>query len=114
MTPARCHTARPASHVATTDVDSLATTADSTSVVSPTSIATTSPQRPVVNAPRGVKVVFSREGVIADDVIRDLVRAGPVGRVVVVVSSDQELRRDVTADGARGASADDLLRLLQG
>lgn len=57
--------------------------------------------RPVVPAPRGVKVVFSPEGVIADDVIRDLVGAEPVGRVVLVVSDDQQVARDVMAAGAR-------------
>ena len=35
--------------------------------------------RPVVAAPRGVKVLFSPPGVIADDVIRDLVAAEPPG-----------------------------------
>ena len=49
--------------------------------------------RPVVAAPRGVKVVFSPEGVIADDVIRDLVAAEPHGRVVVVVTGDREVGR---------------------
>ncbi|MCW2798171.1 NYN domain-containing protein [Nocardioides sp.] len=68
--------------------------------------------RPVVNVPRGVKVVFSPEGVIADDVIRDLVAAEPVGRVVVVVTSDQALVKDVLADGARPATADSLIGLL--
>lgn len=57
--------------------------------------------RLVVPAPRGVKVVFSPEGVIADDVIRDLVRAEPTGRVVLVVSDDQQVARDITAAGAR-------------
>ncbi|MCW2766596.1 MAG: hypothetical protein JWO11_2555 [Nocardioides sp.] len=68
--------------------------------------------RPVVNAPRGVKVVFSPEGVIADDVIRDLVAAEPVGRVVVVVTSDQALIKDVVADGARAATSEAMLGLL--
>ena len=45
--------------------------------------------RPVVSPPRGVKVLFSPEGVIADDVIRDLVAAEPPGRVVVVVTGDR-------------------------
>jgi predicted RNA-binding protein with PIN domain len=57
--------------------------------------------RPVVAAPRGVKVRFSPEGVIADDVIRDLVAAEPEGRVVLVVTSDQALARDVARAGAR-------------
>jgi predicted RNA-binding protein with PIN domain len=68
--------------------------------------------RPVVNAPRGVRVVFSPEGVIADDVIRDLVAAEPQGRVVVVVSSDRALANDVAGDGARVASSEALLGLL--
>jgi predicted RNA-binding protein with PIN domain len=68
--------------------------------------------RPVVAAPRGVKVVFSPPGVIADDVVRDLVAAEPPGRTVVVVTDDQEVIRDVRAHGARVASASALVELL--
>ncbi len=68
--------------------------------------------RPVVAAPRGVKVVFSPPDVIADDVIRDLVAAEPVGRTVVVVTDDQEVVRDIKRAGARPASAQSLLALL--
>jgi predicted RNA-binding protein with PIN domain len=68
--------------------------------------------RTVAQAPRGVKVVFSPEGVIADDVIRDLVAAEPPGRVVVVVSSDREVATDVARAGARSHSADALVGLL--
>ena len=71
-----------------------------------------STSRPVVNAPRGVKVLFSPEGVIADDVIRDLVEAEPAGRVVVVVTSDQEVARDVARGGARVVGSDALVALL--
>ena len=67
--------------------------------------------RPVVAAPRGVKVVFSPPGVIADDVIRDLVAAEPPGRTVLVVSDDQEVSRDVRAAGARSVSAAALIEL---
>lgn len=74
--------------------------------------AASSTSRPVVNAPRGVKVLFSPEGVIADDVIRDLVAAEPEGRVVIVVSSDQEVARDVVRAGARSAASPALLGLL--
>jgi predicted RNA-binding protein with PIN domain len=74
--------------------------------------AAASSSRPVVNAPRGVKVLFSPEGVIADDVIRDLVAAEPPGRVVIVVSSDQEVARDVVRAGARAMSADALVAAL--
>ena len=68
--------------------------------------------RTVAPAPRGVKVVFSPEGVIADDVIRDLVAAEPQGRVVVVVSSDQEVATDVARAGARSHPATALVGLL--
>lgn len=71
--------------------------------------AAASVSRPVVNTPRGVKVVFSPPGVIADDVIRELVAAEPSGRVVVVVSSDLEVSRDVTRLGARPLAAEALM-----
>jgi predicted RNA-binding protein with PIN domain len=74
--------------------------------------AADSTERPVVNRPRGVRVLYSQPGVIADDVIRDLVAAEPRGRPVVVVSSDQEVARDVTRAGARVAAAGALSRLL--
>ena len=63
--------------------------------------AAASESRPVVASPRGVKVLFSPVGVIADDVIRELVAAEPAGRVVVVVTEDRELADDVRRDGAR-------------
>ena len=63
--------------------------------------AAESEARPVVASPRGVRVLFSPAGVIADDVIRELVDAEPAGRVVVVVTDDRELGRDVRDRGAR-------------
>ena len=74
--------------------------------------AAASSARPVVSTPRGVKVVFSPEGVIADQVISDLVAAEPEGRVVIVVSSDQEVARDASAAGARSVAAEALVGLL--
>jgi predicted RNA-binding protein with PIN domain len=68
--------------------------------------------RPVVNRPRGVRVLYSPAGVIADDVIRQLVAAEPQGRPVVVVSSDQEVARDVSRAGARAVASMALARLL--
>lgn len=68
--------------------------------------------RTVMPAPRGVRVVFSPEGVIADDVIRQLVAAEPRGRVVVVVTGDQALARDVVLGGARAVPASTLMGLL--
>lgn len=65
--------------------------------------------RTVMPAPRGVRVVFSPEGVIADDVIRQLVAAEPRGRVVVVVSDDRAVVRDVARAGARAVPAAVLL-----
>ncbi|MEP9365623.1 NYN domain-containing protein [Nocardioides sp. CN2-186] len=69
-------------------------------------------QRPPVNAPRGVRVLYSPRGVIADDVLRDLVAAEPEGRVVVVVTADHEVARDVLRDGARVVPPSALLDLL--
>lgn len=74
--------------------------------------AASSATRPVVATPRGVKVVFSPEGVIADRVIADLVSAEPEGRVVIVVSSDQEVARDASTAGARSVAAEALVGLL--
>jgi predicted RNA-binding protein with PIN domain len=70
-------------------------------------------ERPLVNRPRNVRVLFSPVGIIADDVIRELVAAEPQGRPVVVVTSDQAVARDVQRDGARVAAAAALARLLQ-
>ena len=50
---------------------------------------------------RGVRVLFSPPGVIADDVIRRLVDAEPTGRVVLVVTADREIIEAVSRAGAR-------------
>jgi predicted RNA-binding protein with PIN domain len=70
--------------------------------------------RPLVNPPRGVRVRFSPSGVIADDVIRDLVAAEPVGRVVVVATSDQALARDVVSAGFHVVAAESIASLITG
>ncbi|MBB6626423.1 NYN domain-containing protein [Nocardioides sp. KIGAM211] len=75
--------------------------------------AASSSQRPVVATPRGVKVLFSPQGVIADDVIRDLVDAEPTGRLVLVVTDDRELATSVERRGARTVPARTLESLLQ-
>jgi predicted RNA-binding protein with PIN domain len=62
--------------------------------------------------PRGVRVLFSRKGETADDLIRHLVRAEPAGRPVVVISSDREVADGVRRHGAYPLSADTLLRRL--
>ncbi|WP_424534750.1 NYN domain-containing protein [Sphaerisporangium viridialbum] len=65
-----------------------------------------------VSAPRGVRVLFSAPGEIADDLIRQLVRAEPPGRAVAVVSSDREVADSVRRMGARPVPATLLLRRL--
>jgi predicted RNA-binding protein with PIN domain len=52
------------------------------------------------SVPRGVRVLFSDRGVLADDVIRNLVAAEPAGRPMVVVTSDRAV-----ADSVRGSGA---------
>lgn len=61
---------------------------------------------------RGVRVLFSKPGEIADELIRRLVRAEPAGRPVVVVSSDREVADGVRRAGARAVSASALVRRL--
>lgn len=63
---------------------------------------------------RGVRVVFSPPGVIADDVIRQLAAAEPAGRVVIVVSSDREVADGVRRSGSRVAASAVLLTVTGG
>jgi predicted RNA-binding protein with PIN domain len=68
---------------------------------------------PVLLAPpRGVRVLFSRPGQTADELIRRLVRAEPAGRPVVVVSSDREVADGCAAAGARPVSSALLVKRL--
>jgi predicted RNA-binding protein with PIN domain len=74
---------------------------------------TNAESRPLVQRPRGVRVLFSPRGVLADDVIRDLVAAEPPGRPIGVVTSDQEVVRDVLGrPGVRVVGSRALVRLL--
>jgi predicted RNA-binding protein with PIN domain len=70
----------------------------------------------VVAAPtrgsRGVRVLFSDPGVLADDVIRALVAAEPQGRPVVVATSDKAVVASVCAHGAHGVGSAVLLQRL--
>ncbi|HEU4948626.1 MAG TPA: NYN domain-containing protein [Kribbella sp.] len=61
-----------------------------------------------LHSPRGVRVRFSPAGVTADEVIRQLVRAEPPGRPVVVVSSDREIAESIVTMGARALAATSL------
>ncbi|MEU4492543.1 NYN domain-containing protein [Streptomyces sp. NPDC023998] len=68
---------------------------------------------PVLLAPpRGVRVLFSKPGVTADELIRQLVRAEPPGRPVVVVSTDREVADGVAKTGARPVASALLLKRL--
>ena len=69
-------------------------------------------QHPPGGYARGVRVLFA-VGEIADDLIRRLVHAEPPGRVLVVVTSDQEVVRDVEADGAWVVPSSTLVTRLQ-
>ncbi|XGP78534.1 NYN domain-containing protein [Actinokineospora auranticolor] len=53
-----------------------------------------------IAAPRGVRVLFSDPGVLADDVIKALVTAEPEGRPVVVATSDRAVADAVRRRGA--------------
>ena len=70
--------------------------------------------RPPTAQPRGVKVLFSPQGVIADEVIGQLVEAEPQGRVVLVVSDDREVQTRCQRAGARAVASAALLGLLGG
>lgn len=63
-------------------------------------------------APRGVRVLFSDPGVLADDVIRALVTAEPEGRPVVVVTSDRAVADSVRRRGAHPVPSSVLLARL--
>lgn len=80
--------------------------AEITVVFDGSGVSAPAPQR------RGVRVLFSPAGISADDVLRQLVGAEPRGRAVLVVTSDGEILRDVTAAGTYTASSALLLGYL--
>ena len=61
---------------------------------------------------RGVRVLFSAKGEIADDVVVELARVEPPGRPVVVVSSDREVADRVRRHGAHPVPSQLLVRRL--
>jgi predicted RNA-binding protein with PIN domain len=72
---------------------------------------TTAPAR----GSRGVRVLFSDAGVLADDVIRDLVAMEPVGRPLIVATSDRAVVASVRRNEAHPVSSAVLLgRLSRG
>ncbi|WP_051704281.1 NYN domain-containing protein [Glycomyces sp. NRRL B-16210] len=62
---------------------------------------------------RGVRVLFSAKGQIADDVVVELAEVEPEGRPVIVVSSDQEVAMRVRREGAYPVPSPLLVRWLQ-
>lgn len=62
---------------------------------------------------RVIRVMYSPDGVIADDVIRDEVRRLPTTRQVVVVTNDRAIVGDVRAMGANTMSSEQLLALIK-
>lgn len=62
--------------------------------------------------PRGVRVLFSAAGEIADDLIRRLVAAEPPGRPLIVVTSDRQVVIDTARAGAWSAPSAVLLARL--
>ncbi len=66
-----------------------------------------------VPVPRGVRVLFSARGELADDLIRTLLAAEPAGRTVIVASSDAEVAASARAARAWPVSADVLLTRLE-
>ncbi len=72
---------------------------------------TTAPTR----GSRGVRVLFSDAGVLADDVIRELVAVEPAGRPLVVATSDKAVVSSVRRGGAHTVASAVLLgRLVRG
>jgi predicted RNA-binding protein with PIN domain len=63
--------------------------------------------------PRGVRVLFSPNGQLADDLIRQLLRAEPAGRLVAVASSDAEVAAAARSAGAWAVPAAVLLSRLE-
>ncbi|HEX6578398.1 MAG TPA: NYN domain-containing protein [Jiangellaceae bacterium] len=69
-------------------------------------------EAPAVPLGPGVRVRFSPRGQTADELIRRLVAAEPVGRPVTVVSSDREVADGVRRSGARAVESTALVGLL--
>ena len=59
-----------------------------------------------------VRVVFSPDDMIADDLLREEVQRLPASRQVVVVTNDREIVRDVRAMGANTMSSDQLIAVM--
>jgi predicted RNA-binding protein with PIN domain len=76
--------------------------------------ATAATARPVaVASPRGVRVLFSAAGELADQLIVRLAAAEPVGRPVVVVTNDREVAAAVRRAGGDALPSAGLLRRLE-
>ena len=69
-------------------------------------------QVPATRHPRGVRVVFSDRGEIADQRIRLLVAAEPLGRLLLIASNDKEVAVAANRPGGRAVASGALLRAL--
>jgi predicted RNA-binding protein with PIN domain len=65
-----------------------------------------------VPVPRGVRVLFSAVGELADELLVRLVRSEPEGRPLAVVTNDREVIAGVTAAGGRTLPSEALLARL--
>jgi predicted RNA-binding protein with PIN domain len=63
---------------------------------------------------RLIRVIYSAEGAIADDLIRNEVKRTPVDRAVVVVTNDAEVIRDVRSMGANTVSSERFAKWCRG
>jgi predicted RNA-binding protein with PIN domain len=76
--------------------------------------ATASPGRTIVTgSPRGIRVLFSAWGELADQLIVRLAAAEPAGRPVVVVTNDREVIDAVRRGGAETLPSAALLGRLE-
>lgn len=69
---------------------------------------------PAAAPSRGVRVLFSPQGITADDVIRELVGEEPAGRVVIVATSDNAVAVDVAKAGAQVVASSALVAYVSG
>jgi predicted RNA-binding protein with PIN domain len=63
--------------------------------------------------PRGVRVLFSAVGELADELLVRLVRAEPAGRPLAVVTNDGEVAAAVRTAGARTIASEALVARLE-
>jgi predicted RNA-binding protein with PIN domain len=63
---------------------------------------------------RMIRVIYSTEGALADDLIRDEVKRTPSDRAIVVVTNDAEVIKDVRAMGANTVASERFAKWCRG